>query len=114
MSLSRDALPVPPPHPGWFLRVRILPGLGLSVSQASRELRIARQALHWVLASTVAVSPEMAKRLAHLSCTMPHFWLGRQQQYGLWHAEQALANVVGLIHAQTFPPALQKRDRTSL
>ncbi len=108
MVRSRESLPAAPPHPGWILRDRVLPGLGLSVSQAARELRIARQTLHRVLAGTAAVSPEMATRLARLSGTTPHFWLDRQQQYDLWHAEQALAGVLGLIPAHTLPAALQK------
>ena len=90
------------------MRDRVLPGLGLSVSQAARELRIARQTLHRVLAGTAAVSPEMATRLARLSGTTPHFWLDRQQQHDLWHAEQALAGVLGLIPAYTLPTAVQK------
>jgi antitoxin HigA-1 len=108
MICSRDALPAPPPHPGWILRDRVLPSLGLSVSQAARELRIARQTLHRVLAGTAAVSPEMATRLARLSGTPPHFWLHRQQQHDLWHAEQALAGVLGLIPAHALPAALMK------
>src|SRR3712207_8450527 len=78
MVRSRESLPVAPPHPGWILRDRVLPGLGLSVSQAARELRIARQTLHRVLAGTAAVSPEMATRLARLSGTTPQFWLDRK------------------------------------
>jgi addiction module HigA family antidote len=108
MPRSRDVLPAPPPHPGWILRDRILPGLGLSVSQAARELRIARQTLHRVLAGTAAISPEMATRLARLSGTTPHFWLDRQQQYDLWQAEQALHGVLELIPTHTLPAALQK------
>jgi antitoxin HigA-1 len=108
MTRSRDALSSPPPHPGWILRDRVLPGLGLSVSQAARELRIARQTLHRVLAGTAAVTPEMATRLARLSGTTPHFWLDRQQQHDLWHAEMALAGVLGLIPTHTLPAALQR------
>ena len=107
MPRSRDVLPAPPPHPGWILRDRVLPGLGLSVSQAARELRIARQTLHRVLAGTAAISPEMATRLARLSGTTPHFWLDRQQQYDLWHAQQALTGVLGLIPTHTLPAAIQ-------
>ncbi|WP_114948705.1 HigA family addiction module antitoxin [Microvirga calopogonii] len=107
MTRSRESLPVAPPHPGWILRDQVLPGLGLSVSQAARELRIARQTLHRVMAGTAAVSPEMATRLARLSGTTPRFWLDRQQQYDLWHAEQALAGVLGLIPTHTLPAALQ-------
>jgi addiction module HigA family antidote len=108
MPRSRDLLLVAPRHPGRILRDQILPGLGLSVSQAARELRIARQTLHRVLAGTAAVTPDMATRLARLSGTTPRFWLDRQQQYDLWHAEQALAGVLGLIPAHTLPAALQK------
>ncbi len=107
MTRSRDPLLAPPLHPGWILRDRVLPGLGLSVSQAARELRIARQTLHRVLAGTAAVSPEMATRLARLSGTTPRFWLDRQQQHDLWHAEQALTGVLGLIPTHTLPAAIQ-------
>jgi|SRR4051812_10281513 antitoxin HigA-1 len=96
-----------PPHPGAVLRDRVLPGLGLSVSRAARELRIARQTLHRVLAGTIAVTPEMATRLARLSGTQPQFWLNLQQQHDLWHAEQALAGVLQLIPAHTLPAPVQ-------
>jgi len=107
MPFAREALLVAPPHPGWILRDRVLPGLGLSVSQAARELRIARQTLHRVLAAKAAISPEMAARLARLSGTTPGFWLERQQQHDLWHAEQALSGLLGLIPTHTLPAALQ-------
>jgi plasmid maintenance system antidote protein VapI len=38
-----------PLRPRSVLRDRILPGLGMSVSQAARELRITRQTLHRIL-----------------------------------------------------------------
>ena len=94
---------VTPPHPGSILRDRVLPGLELSISQAARELRIARQTLHRVLAGTTAVTPEMAVRLARLSDTAPTFWLDLQQQHDLWHAERALAGVLTLIPTHTLP-----------
>ncbi len=77
------------------------------MSQAARELRIARQTLHRVLAGTAAVSPEMATRLARLSGTTPQFWLNLQQHYDLWHAEQALSGVLSLIPTHTLPAAIQ-------
>jgi len=107
MKASRGTLPAVPAHPGGILRDQVLPGLGLSVSQAARELRVARQTLHRILAGTAAVSPEMATRLARLSGTTPHFWLNRQQQHDLWHAEQALAGVLGLIPTHRLPAAIQ-------
>jgi addiction module HigA family antidote len=79
----------------------------LSVSQAARELGIARQTLHRVLAGTAAVTPEMAVRLARLSGTPPKFWLDLQQQYDLSHAERALAEVVAAIPVHTLPGPVQ-------
>jgi antitoxin HigA-1 len=96
---------VSPPHPGCILRERILPGLQLSVSQAARELRVARRAVHRVLAGTAAVTPERAARIARLSGPQPQFWLNLQQEHDRWYAEQALAGVLQLIPAHT-PPAL--------
>lgn len=107
MPSRRDARSQGPLHPGWILRDRILPGLSLSVSQAARELRIARQTLHRVLAGTAAVSPEMAVRLARLSGTAPQFWLSLQQHYDLWHAEQALAAMLPLIPTHSLPAAVK-------
>jgi addiction module HigA family antidote len=103
---SDSSLPIPP-HPGRILRDRVLPGLDLSVSQAARELRIARQTLHRVLAGTVAVTPEMAARLARLSGTTPGFWLTLQQQHDLWRAEKALSGELSLIPAHTLPASIR-------
>ena len=55
MARAQIHAAVIPPHPGLVLRDRVLPGLQLSVSRAARELRIARQTLHRVLAGTTAV-----------------------------------------------------------
>jgi addiction module HigA family antidote len=94
-------------HPGRILRDHVLPGLGLSVSQAARELRIARQTLHRILAGTIGVTPEMATRLARLSGTTPMFWLTLQQQYDLWGAEQALSGELSLIPTRSLPAMIR-------
>ena len=107
MARSRDAAPPAPPHPGRVLRDRVLPGLDLSVSQAARELRIARQTLHRILAGTLGVSPEMATRLARLSGTTPMFWLTLQQQHDLWRAEKALSGELNLIPAHSLPTTIR-------
>lgn len=96
-----------PRHPGRVLRDVVLPSLGLSVSQAARDLRIARQTLHRVLAGTAAVSPGMAVRLARLSGTAPQAWLALQQQYDLWHAERALVGMLSLIPTRSLPAAIE-------
>ena len=57
----------PPTHPGVILREDVLPSLGLSVSEAARQLRVSRQTLHRILAGTSGVTPEMAVRLGYIS-----------------------------------------------
>jgi addiction module HigA family antidote len=102
---------VPPSHPGRSLRDRVLPGLGLSVSQAARELGVARSTLHRVLAGEAAVTPEMAARLARLSGVPARHWLARQQEHDLWHTERALADVLRRIPAHRLPGTLGEEIR---
>jgi addiction module HigA family antidote len=107
MSRPREATLPGPPHPGRILRDRVLPGLGLSVSRAARELRIARQTLHRILAGTIGVTPEMAARLSRLSGTTPMFWLNLQQQHDLWRAEKDLSDELSLIPAHSLPTTIR-------
>ncbi len=107
MPPIQDAVRSDPPHPGRILRDRVLPRLGLSISQAARERRIARQTLHRILAGTVSVTPDMATRLAHLSGASPQFWLALQQHHDLWFAERALAAELKLIPSHSLPASLQ-------
>jgi antitoxin HigA-1 len=110
MHLTQPARPADgaPAHPGRLLRDRVLPGLGLSVSRAARELGIARSTLHRLLAGEQAVTPEMAARLARLSGVPARHWLARQQAHDLWHTERALAAILGRIPTHALPWALQQ------
>jgi addiction module HigA family antidote len=51
-----------PPHPGETLREDVLPDLGLTLTQAPRQLGPTR-ALSRVLNGRAAISPDMALRL---------------------------------------------------
>jgi addiction module HigA family antidote len=53
----------PPTHPGAILREDVLPALGLSVSEAARQLGVTRQTLHRIMAEKASITPEMAVRL---------------------------------------------------
>jgi len=87
----------PPTHPGSILREDVLPALGLSVTEAARELHVTRQTLHRVLAGTAAVTPGMAVRLGKFCGNGPTLWLRMQQAYDLWHAERDLMREVSRI-----------------
>lgn len=86
-----------PSHPGAILRDDVLPALGLSVSEAARQLRVSRQMLHSILAERSAVSPEMAVRLGRFCGNGSGLWLRMQVAYDLWHAERRLHDEVEQI-----------------
>lgn len=86
-----------PTHPGAILRDDVLPRLGVSVSEAARQLRVTRQTLHRILAGAAAVTPEMAIRLGKFCGNGPALWLRMQQAYDLWHAERRLRREVDRI-----------------
>lgn len=90
-----------PPHPGEALREDVLPALGLTVTDAARQLGVTRPALSRVLNGRAAISPEMALRLEKWlgverggSATA---WLAQQSAFDLWqariHSSKALAQV---------------------
>ncbi len=87
-----------PPHPGETLREDILPALGLTVTDAARQLGITRTALSRILNGHAGISPEMARRIeAWLGPDRggrAELWLGLQMDYDLWKAEQHPAPVV--------------------
>lgn len=72
-----------PPHPGATLREDVLPALGLTVTEAAKQLGVTRAALSRVLNERAAISPEMALRIEG--------WLGVEHggRADLWIAEQA-------------------------
>jgi addiction module HigA family antidote len=91
-----------PPHPGEALREDVLPALGLSVSEAARQLGISRVALSRVLNARAAMTPELARRLeiwlqGEHGGPCAESFLREQAAYDLWQLEQT-----------TSPPAVQR------
>lgn len=80
----------PPTHPGAVLREDVLPALGLTVSEAARQLRVSRQTLHRILAERAGISPETAVRLGKFCGNGAGIWLRMQQAHDLWLAERSL------------------------
>jgi addiction module HigA family antidote len=81
-----------PPHPGETLKLDILPALGLTVTQAAKQLGVTRAALSRVLNGKAAISPTMALRLeAWLGVEhggRADLWLAQQAAHDLWQARQ--------------------------
>lgn len=87
----------PPTHPGAILRDDVLPALGLSVSEAARQLGVTRQTLHRIMAEKTSISPEMAVRLGRFCGNGPALWLRMQQACDLWYAERELGSTLARI-----------------
>ncbi|MGB3274661.1 MAG: HigA family addiction module antitoxin [Castellaniella sp.] len=84
-----------PPHPGETLREDVLPALGLSVSEAARQLGVSRVALSRVLHGRAAISVDLARRLEawlrkpNGRGPSAQTWLRGQVSYDLWQAEHS-------------------------
>jgi len=70
------------------------------MTDAAKQLGIARQTLHRILAERAAVTPEMAVRLGKLCGDGPGLWLRLQQTSDLWHAEEQPIGVDGCTGGQ--------------
>ena len=75
----------------------MLPALRLSVTDAARQLGVARQTLHRILSERAAATPAMAVRLGKFCGNGPGLWLRLQQTYDLRHAERPLGDALARI-----------------
>jgi addiction module HigA family antidote len=75
-----------PTHPGELFRDIVLAELGLSVSEAARQLGVSRQTLHAIISGRSAVTAEMALRFGRFCGNGPGLWLRMQQAFDLWQA----------------------------
>lgn len=82
----------PPVHPGEIIREDVLPSLGISISEAARQIGVSRQQLHRILACTHPISTEMALRIGKFVGNGPGLWLRMQQAYDLWVTEKHIKN----------------------
>jgi addiction module HigA family antidote len=96
-------------HPGALLRDHVFPALRLSVSQAARDLGIARQTLHRILAGDAAITAEMAVRLERLCGVPSGFWLDRQQRHAVPRIREEIADVLTRIPARMLPAEIIER-----
>ena len=75
------------------MREDVLPALGLTVTEAAKQLGVTRATLSRVLNERAAISPEMAARLEGWlgieNGGRADLWLGQQAVYDLWQARQA-------------------------
>lgn len=81
-----------PPHPGAILREDILPSLGLSVTEAARQLGVSRVTLSRLIHEQAGITPEMALKIERWLGVerggRAEMWAGMQLDYDMWKARQ--------------------------
>ncbi|MBI5911992.1 MAG: HigA family addiction module antidote protein [Betaproteobacteria bacterium] len=82
-----------PPHPASILREDVLPALGLTVTEAARQLGVSRVALSRVLNERAGISVDLARRIeAWLGAEnggSAETWLRMQIDYDLWRSNKS-------------------------
>ena len=77
-----------PPHPGRIVRQDCVEPLGLTITEAAKDLRVTRQTLNTLVNGKAGISPEMAVRLSKAFGSTPEMWLRLQVNYDLAQLRQ--------------------------
>ena len=75
-----------PTHPGEVLLEDVIKPLGLTVTDAAKNLGVSRKTLSELVNRKSALSPKMALRIAKATKTSPESWLNMQTKLDLWNA----------------------------
>ncbi len=77
-----------PTHPGELLLEDVIKPLGLTITEASKNLGVSRKTLSELIHCKSSLSTEMAIRIAEATKTSPESWLNMQIKLDLWEALQ--------------------------
>ncbi|MCP4189296.1 MAG: HigA family addiction module antidote protein [Planctomycetaceae bacterium] len=81
-----------PPHPGSILKEDVIPAMGLTVTEAAKQIGVTRVALSRVLNGHSGISPEMALKIEDWLGVerggRAEMWTGMQLDYEMWQARQ--------------------------
>jgi len=77
-----------PTHPGEVLLEDVIKPLGITITDAAKDLGISRKTLSELVNGKCALSPELAVRIAKATNTSPESWLAMQTKLDLWNAMQ--------------------------
>ena len=80
----------PPTHPGEMLLEEFLKPLGMTQSEAARQMAVPLNRLNELIRGKRGVTADTALRLAKLLKTDAEIWMNLQNQWDLWHAAQAI------------------------
>jgi addiction module HigA family antidote len=77
-----------PTHPGKVILEDVMKPLGITVTEAAKNLGISRKTLSEIVNGRCALSPEIAVRIGKATHTSPESWLAMQTKLNLWTAMQ--------------------------
>ena len=77
-----------PPAPGELLFEGYLKPLGIEPAEFANRIGVALSDINELLAGRSPVTADLALRFGITLGTTPEIWLGLQQQYDLWQAQQ--------------------------
>ena len=77
-----------PTHPGEVLLEDVIKPLGMTITEAARDLGVSRKALSELVNGKSALSPQLAVRIGKATNTSPESWLAMQTKLNLWNALQ--------------------------
>ena len=77
-----------PTHPGEVLLEDVIKPLGITITDAAKDLGISRKTLSELVNGKCALSPELAVRIGKATNTSPESWLAMQTKLDLWNALQ--------------------------
>lgn len=83
-----------PTHPGTVLKYDIIEPLGLTITEAAKDLGITRKTLSEFVNEKSSLSPEMAIRIAKATNTTAESWMNMQMKLDIWKAEQKETKVI--------------------
>jgi len=112
MDPITDLTPSPAPHPGVFVRSRIIGPKGLTVTDAAYALGVHRVALSRFLNEQASLSCEMAIRLEKAFGADMEFLMRMQNEYDIAQAKLKFDSVEVARAVDAKPQALLDRTRS--
>jgi antitoxin HigA-1 len=77
-----------PTHPGKVLLEDVMKPLGITITEAAKDLGISRKTLSEIVNGRCTLSSEVAVRIGKATHTSPESWLAMQTRLNLWAAMQ--------------------------
>lgn len=85
-----------PTHPGEVLLEDIIKPLGITITEAAKDLGVNRKTLSDLVNGKCSLTPEMAVRISQATNTSPESWMNMQIKLDLWKAlKKKPKNIIG-------------------